>query len=153
MALLALSVGLLAVAPANKVRVLAEHDFALTPDSRTGFQQSWNPAYEAADQDLEQLRSEAVLPGPLYVLGDPVVLLRAERPQALPLHGWGPEKFDARAWQELRRDLRASPPPYVVVSDLSESVIRDRSPELLELIHARYERGFDGASGTWYVRR
>ena len=150
---LAVCVGLLAIAPASKVRMLAAHDFALTAQDRTELQRSWNPAYEAADEDLQVLRSGQVLPGPLYVLGDPVVLLRAERPQALPLHGWGPEKFDARAWEEVRRGLRADPPPYVVVSNLSESLIRSRSPELLEVVDAKYEPAFDGASGTWYVRR
>lgn len=150
---LAASVGVMAVAPVGKLQALVEHDFALTADARDDFQRSWNDTYRTADEDLATLQGGDVLAGPIHVFGDPVVLLRANRPQAVPIHGWGPEKFDARAWQELHRDLHTTLPPYIVVDGFSESVIRSRHPALLEFVEAEYEVAFVGASGTWYVRR
>lgn len=147
------SFGLAAIAPVNKLQALIEHDFALHTEARVAFQGSWNPAYRAAHEDLAHLHSGDVLPGPLYVFGDPVVLLRSGRPQAAAMHGWGPEKLLPRAWQELHRDLRSASPPYIVVDGSSESIIRVRDPALMEFIEARYEPAFVGASGTWYVRR
>jgi hypothetical protein len=152
-AALVVSVGLAAIAPVNKLRVLIAHDFALTADARTHFQQSLNHSYRAADEDLEVLRRGHQLPGPFYVFGDPVLLLRANRPQAVPILGWGPEFLDAKAWHELYSDLRSTLPSYIIVDSYIESFIRRRYPAIMELIAARYEVAFVGASGTWYVRR
>jgi hypothetical protein len=151
-AALAVSVGLAAIAPAAKLRALMEHDFAVTVEARTAYQRSQNPAYHAADDDLAALRgSEA--PGPWYVFGDPVLLLRADRDQAAALPGWGPEIFDTRAWRELHRDLRSTLPPCIVVDRYPESIIRARYPAMMAFVGASYEVAFVGASGTWYVLR
>jgi hypothetical protein len=152
-AALAVSVGLAAIAPVNKLRELIAHDFALTADARTHFQQSLNHSYRAADEDLAVLRRGHQLPGPFYVFGDPVLLLRANRPQAVPVLGWGPEFLDGKAWHELYSDLRSTLPSYIIVDSYIESFIRRRCPAIMELIAARYEVAFVGASGTWYVRR
>jgi len=152
-AALAASVGLAAIAPVKKLRVLMEHDFALTVDARTEYQRSLNYSYLAADKDLELLRSGDDLPGPIYVFGDPVLLLRANRPQAIPILGWGPELLDGTAWHELYSDLRSTLPPYIIVDGYIESIIRQRYPAIMELIESRYKVAFVGASGTWYVRR
>jgi hypothetical protein len=152
-AVLAVSVGLTAIAPADKVRALAEHDLALTVRAREEYRWSWSDAYRAADEDLDVLRSSRVLPGPIYVFGDPVLLLRAHRPQAVPILGWGPEFLDGRAWRELEADLRATEPSYIVVDDYVGSIIIRRYPTILEWIEASYAIAFVGASGTWYARR
>jgi hypothetical protein len=150
---LSLAAGLALIGPAGKLQALAAHGFATDAEARVAFQRSTNAAYRAADEDLARLQAGEVLPGPLYVFGDPVLLWRAERPQAAAVHGWGPEKLVPRAWQELARDLDASPPPYIIVDDRSAGIIASRYPALLDLLHERYEVAFDGASGTWHIRR
>jgi hypothetical protein len=152
-AALGAAMGLAVLAPVQKVRLLMAHDFALTTEARLEYQRAWNHAYRAADEDLDRLRSGEVLPGPLYVFGDPVLLLRANRPQAVPILGWGPEFLDGRAWRELHADLRAAMPPYIVVAGGDvESTIRLRYPDVLAWIQSTYDVAFVGASGTWYVR-
>jgi hypothetical protein len=151
-AALAVSVGLTAIAPTDKVRALAEHDLALTVRAREQYRWSWSDAYRAADEDLDVLRSSRVLPGAIYVFGDPVLLLRAHRPQAVPILGWGPEFLDGRAWRELEADLRATEPSYIVVDDYVGSIVRRRHPRIIDWIEASYDVAFVGASGTWYVR-
>ena len=109
---LGVSVGLLMIAPAHKFRVLVEHEFALTDEARTAFQWATYDSYRAADEDLRVLRSRDVLPGPFYVFGDPVLLLRANRQQAVPIDGWVAEYLDGKAWDEIGRDLRATLPVH-----------------------------------------
>jgi hypothetical protein len=152
-AALAVSVGLAAIAPSHKLGALMQHDFALTIDGRAAFQRSWNDSYRAADEDLQVLRRGKVLPGPFYVFGDPVLLLRANRPQAVAIPGWVPEFLDSRAWQELYSDLRSTLPRYIIVDSYTESIIRSRHPVIMEFIESKYRVAFMGASGAWYVLR
>jgi hypothetical protein len=153
LAALAISIGLIAIAPVKKTDSLMHHDFALTVDARADLRQSWNSDYGAVDADLEVIRQGHMLPGPIYVLGNPLVLLRANRAQAVPILGWGPEIFDDRAWSELESDLRSTLPPYIVVNEFSQALIRSRHPDLMMFIRSRYKIAFIGASGTWYVLR
>jgi hypothetical protein len=152
-AALAVAIGLAAIDPFSKIRVLVEHDFALTADARAEFQRLWNDSYRAADDDLEVLRNSNPLPGPVHVFGDQVLLLKANRPMAVPIPGWGPEALDSRGWQELNADLRSTLPPYIIVNSHLEAMIHSRCPAIMELIDSRYKVAFVGASGTWYVRR
>jgi hypothetical protein len=152
-AALAVSIGLAAIGPVNKIRTLMAYDFALTAAGRTAFQRSWNHSYLAADKDLEVLRSGDPLPGPLHVFGDQFLLLRANRRLAVPIPGWGPWFLDDRAWREMNSDLRSTLPPYIIVESHLESYIRTRSPVIMDLIASRYKVAFVGELGTWYVRR
>ncbi len=152
-AALAVATGLAAIDPVSKIHALVEHDFALTADGRAQFQRGWNDSYRAADEDLEVFRSRNRLPGPIHVFGDQVLLLKLNRPQAIPIAGWAPGFLDGRGWRELDADLHSALPAYIIVDRSSESVIRSHSPGIVELIESRYEVAFVGASGTWYVRR
>ena len=152
-AMLAASTGLAALSPVDKIRLLRDHDFALTPASRTTLFYAVNSFYRAADTDLAVFRRGGVRPGPFYVFGDPVLLHRAQREQAVPILGWGPEFLDNRAWQQLNSDLRAARPPYIIVDGYIESYVRNDCPAILEFIHSEYRIAFTGASGTWYVAR
>jgi Dolichyl-phosphate-mannose-protein mannosyltransferase len=150
---LAVAVGAAAVAPGIKVRSLVDHDLALSVPERAELRVSWNGVYRAVDADLALFRRRDPPPGPMYVLGDPLVLLRAGRAQAVPLLGWGPEIFDDRAWTELETDLRTVRPTYIVIDPFPASLIRKRHPSLMRFIRASYTVAFVGLTGTWYVRR
>ena len=150
---LAVSTGLAAIGPVNKIRTLIKHDFALTTAGRTGFQRSWNYSYLTIDNDLAVFRSGNPLPGPLHVFGDQVLLLRANRRLAVPIPGCGPWFLDDRAWREMNSDLRATLPPYIVVEGDLGSYIRGRAPAIMNLLASRYTVAFVGEFGTWYVRR
>ena len=86
------------------------------------------------------------------MFGDPILLLRANRPQAVAVPGWGPDLLDSRAWRELDSTLRVALPPYIIVDRFSEPFVRSRSPGLMEWIESSYKVAFVGASGTWYLR-
>jgi hypothetical protein len=152
-AALAVSIGLAAIGPVDKIRSVMAYDFALTAAARTAFQQSGNLTYLAADKDLEVLRSGDNLPGPFHVFGDQVLVLRANRRLAVPIPGCGPWFLDDRAWREMHSDLRSTLPPYIIVEAHVESYVRSRSPAIMDLIASRYNLAFVGQFGTWYVRR
>jgi hypothetical protein len=152
-AALVVSVGLAVIVPVNKLQMLMQHDFALTVEARAELRRSWNESYRAADDDLEILRSIEGAPGSLYVFGDPVLLLRANLPQAVPLLGWGPWFYDSRAWRELDSELRSTLPTYIVMDGFTRSLIRIRYTPIIGFIESKYELAFVGASGTWYVLR
>jgi hypothetical protein len=152
LAVLGLSVGLMAIMPAEKIRLLAKHDFALTVDARADLRRSWSPFYQAADEDLEAMGNR--LPaGPLQVFGGPELLLRGDRSPAGPFFALRPEFYDNRAWREVYSALRSTFPIYVVVDDYIGKVISRRFPPVMEFIRSRYRVEFVGSSGTWYVRR
>jgi hypothetical protein len=153
LAMLAISAGAAAVAPMRKTDVLAEHDFAASVEARAELRRSLNDAYLAADRDLEALRRDGAMPGPIYVFGDPIVILRSQRSQGAPIPGWGPEFLDTRAWRELYEDLRSSPPAYIVVDGYVGSFVESRYPKIVSFIQSAYEVAFVGESGTWYRRR
>ncbi len=153
LAALAVSLGLALVAPVEKVRLLARHDFGLTVESRAELRRSMNHSYRAADSDLGLLRRRGVRIGSLYVFGDPIVLLRADRPQAAPILGWGPEVLDGRGWRELYSELRTTLPSYIVIGRYAETLIRRRYPAILDFVASRYRVALDGESGTWYALR
>ena len=153
LAALAVSVGLALVAPIEKVRLLARHDFGLTVESRAELRRSMNHSYRAADSDLELLRRRGVRIGSLYVFGDPIVLLRADRAQAAPILGWGPELLDARGWRELYSELRTMLPSYIVIGRYEGTLIRSMYPAILDFVDSRYRVALDGKSGTWYALR
>ena len=146
-------VALALIWPVTKARGLATYDFAVTSTSRVAYHRSLSHSYAAADHDLEILRRRSAMPYSLYVFGDPVLLLRANRPQPVPILGWGPEFLDERAWRELERDLRSSPPTHIVVDPYVESFILTRRPAVMHWILSAYEVAFVGASGTWYETR
>jgi hypothetical protein len=151
-AFLAVSVGVAAIGPAYKLRVLREHRFALTLETRKAFWWFWSEFYQRIDEDLDVLGSR-LSPGPLHVFGDPVFLLRANRPQGLPFLGLRPEFYDGRLWRELYSDLRSTLPATIIVDPYIGSVIRSRYPAIMDFIESRYEVALVGASGTWYVLR
>jgi hypothetical protein len=151
--MLSISAGVAAVAPIRKADVLAEHDFAASVEARAELRRSLNDAYLAADRDLEALRRDGAVPGPIYVFGDPIVILRSLRTQGAPIPGWGPEFLDTRAWRELYGDLRSRPPAYIVVDRYVGSFVESRFPKIMSFIRSAYEVAFVGESGTWYRRR
>jgi hypothetical protein len=151
-ATLGVSVGLSAIGPIHKFGALMRHDFRLSDDARASFRWGWSGTYKDADTDLERFGAR-LLPRPLHVFADPVVLFRANRAPAIPFLGQDPKSYDRRAWQEMDSDLRSTLPPNIIVNGYHASIIRSRFPAIMEWIESRYKVAFVGASGTYYVLR
>ena len=135
--------------PSTSSRALNRHDFALTAQSRREFRHSWNPAYQAADEDLDVLRRTEVLPGPFFVFGDPILLLRANRAQAISVPGMGPRLVPGQqgmAGARLRIALRGA---SLHRRRQLQRAVRPEPvlPASMERIESNGEVAFVGASG------
>lgn len=141
----------------RKVVHLARHDWALTPQDRWEFQvqTSRGNAYgrwEACSAFL--LRSDA-RPGPIYVLGDPVMYWIAKRRPIVPRCGGTMMNQLSRAgWQQITRGLEAGGNTYIFVSSGDRRLLqylRPASEPMLELLQSGYRVEKRDECGTWYV--
>jgi hypothetical protein len=101
--------------------------------------------------DAAAFLEEHAPPGPIYVFGDPTILLLTGRPQAIPLQGsaWG--FFLPSQWRELPRDLRAARPVWIFLEASSRSLLEGRSQETLALLASNYHVVWDTPYGRWYA--
>jgi hypothetical protein len=133
---------------------LVQNDLALTVAGREGFRSAYMAEYRLADQSVAFVRAPDAADGDIYVFGNPIYLMRSGRDQAIPMHGWSPEFNDERAWEEIRTDLAAEMPRYVLIDDFSMEIISERSPETLSFLESRYDLlRRDPGDVTWYEAR
>ncbi|MFN0100216.1 MAG: hypothetical protein ACKVS7_16245 [Gemmatimonadaceae bacterium] len=98
------------------------------------------------------LREPTSRSGAVYVFGDPLRQLYAERPAASPIHGWAWELQPTAMWTRVARDLDTAPAAYVYVSNEYERLIAERAPPMQRLLAERYRPLLESADGRWYER-
>ena len=86
------------------------------------------------------------------MFGDPILLLRANRPQAVAVPDGARSCWTAGHGGSWTPTCASTLPPYIIVDRFSEPFVRSRSPGLMEWIESSYKVAFVGANGTWYVR-
>ncbi len=118
------------------------HEYRLTHDER--YARLWS--------ETAFLRDPASRPGPVYVFGDPLRHLHAERPAASPIHGWAWELQPQAMWERVVRDLEVTGSAYIYVSHEYERLIAARAPRMQDLLARRYRPHREGPDGRWYER-
>ncbi len=98
------------------------------------------------------LRDPTSRPGAVYVFGDPLRQLYADRPAASPIHGWAWELQPTVMWTRVARDLDTAPAAYVYVSNEYGRLIAERAPSMQRLLAERYRPLLESADGRWYER-
>lgn len=90
--------------------------------------------------------------GPVYVFGDPTILLLSGRSSALPEQGsaWGFYLPDQ--WRRLPDALRTSTPVWVFLEELSRPTVEQISPETAALLHDHYRVVWSTPYGRWFER-
>lgn len=128
---------------------LTEHDLVLSVGDRRAYREAtWGP-YADATVEARFLAEQGGSPDPIYVLGDPVLLLVAGRDQAVPMNGWSADIMSRRQWKELAEDLDRARPPFIYVETGSRTYLADRSEEMVNLLDDATVLD-DGPKGTWY---
>jgi hypothetical protein len=92
------------------------------------------------------------LKGEIYVAGDPIHYLLANRSQSTRLNGWALEFFLPAQWMQLRVELQQTHPPYLFIESAYEELMAQKSPKLVDWIHQHYEADPQG-NGIWYRER
>ncbi len=133
-----------------KVYHLARFGFAIDPQQRERYRiDSWKP-YRISSLNAAFLEDRATRPGPIYVIGDALVMPLAHRAQAIPLIGSSPEMLPPSTWREMVRELRKATPPYVFVQDGWQMLIDRNSREMRAFLDGHYRVLGRTAQGTWY---
>lgn len=102
---------------------------------------SWWHAHTAAVPVPAVREAAAALPrlpdGPIYVFGDPQLLMVSGRPMAGSVHGWAWELQPATMAARLLADWAGDPPVAIHLSPPYEKLLRERYRELADWIDAR----------------
>lgn len=146
----------LALAPigghgANAYLRLLRHGGGLTADGRAAARRAAGQAYRDADDAAAGLTR----PGPIFVAGDPLIYLRADRRPCVAVNGWALELYDRDLRVRLAEQLREVRPAAIFVAGPPhgyDRLVRNRYPELQALLNAEYAPAARLACGTWYDR-
>jgi uncharacterized MnhB-related membrane protein len=117
------------------------------------YQRRRSPTYESIWQSTAFLRGSDALPGPIYVVGDPLYLQASGREQAIPTHGWSWEMLLQSQWDALATELSDAAPAYVFLDDDLAAMVADRSPATLVWLARDYQRLTADPDGVWFERR
>ena len=118
-----------------------------------GYQRSIDPEYDRAWQQMAFLREPDALPGPIYVIGNPLYQLFSGRPQAIPVNGWAWETLSDERLALVAHELRAAEPAYMFVNRNFMHTVVPRAPGIITWIRLSYEPLVEDPNGTWYRHR
>jgi hypothetical protein len=94
---------------------------------------------------------------PIYVFGNPLIYLVAQRKQALPIHGWSWEVYPEQLWAELPRQLEVARPAYVFLARYYRRIFPQTppfGPQVIDYLDRNYHVLWDeDAFGRLYRRR
>ena len=128
---------------------LVRHDLGLHREDR----ERLGAEHELAYRRGAALRDEVLVPGDLYVLGNPLLHHVTGRPLGTRVHSWAGEQPRAEEWADVLSDLQHRPPAVIVVSR-SHAMLADRHvPGLWTVLDDGYCEVGAYDTDTWYVRR
>jgi hypothetical protein len=107
--------------------------------------------YARAVPDDAVLTTADAKPGPIYVLGTPLIYYLTDRPQAVPLNGWSPEMFLSEQWMELGVSIRQKRPPFIFISAENRDLLPNRGQQLQDAINSNYTLLSHSLPGDWYA--
>jgi hypothetical protein len=122
----------------------------LTPTMQLQYQIHAAPSYRATHQDVQFIQQPESLPGPIYVVGNPIVYLLADRLQAVPLQGWIPEMLLPEQWRQLESQLLAAQPNYIFVAREDD---RRLDQQFKAFVEQHYAVAQINEFSTWYQIR
>jgi hypothetical protein len=117
---------------------------------------SRHDGYARSSREADFVRAPGARPGPIYVIGDPLVCWLAGRRSSVPRDGGILFHFTTRdQWAAAARRLEETGTPYVFVESprLRElASFRPRSDPMLRELAARYRLARESPDGTWFER-
>ncbi len=132
---------------ADMGQIMTRSGLPLTPASQLQYQVLKAPLYNALAKDMEFLKQPGRLPGDIYVIGNPVAYVLAERQQAVPLIGWISELFLPDQWRQLIGQLSVAKPNYIYVMREHDHLV---NPMFRQFLATHYGVAQTLDFGTWY---
>ncbi|WP_341524531.1 hypothetical protein WKK05_17995 [Nostoc sp. UHCC 0302] len=134
-----------------KSLALIKNKFALTEDRRINYQNVFRKDYFSLHSDVKFLSDSGSLSGDIFVAGDPSIYYLSGRNQATPLNTWSLELFLPEQWSQLQKELVSIKPPYIFISNEYISLVKQKSPQIMELINHKYKLLSKSNKGIWYI--
>jgi hypothetical protein len=128
-------------------KIMTRSGLPLTPASQLQYQLLKAPLYRELAHDMEFLKQPGTRPGKIYVIGNPVAYVLADRQQAVPLLGWISEMLLPEQWQELASQLTVAHPNYLYVMREHDHLI---DPAFRQFLTTHYAPVQTLDFGTWY---
>jgi hypothetical protein len=134
---------------ARNLDAVATHGFALSTADRADLRADLEPEYRNARAWADRVHRDDRPDVGVFVLGNPLDLYLADRPQTVSINGWSPEQYPEDVWARLRRELSRARPTELVVDRFSRDIMRDRSPATDRLIRRLYAPYGGAGDDTW----
>jgi hypothetical protein len=106
--------------------------------------------YSPFINDASPVLAGYAAPGPIYVMGSPLIYYLSGRPQAVALNGWSPEWLLDDQWIQLSAELRAKRPGYIFVDGDDNGVLLQRGQAFLKTLNDIYHPITHADNQTWY---
>jgi hypothetical protein len=127
--------------------LMVRSGFDLTQAGQRRYQSLSSHWYQTAITETAFLKAPGSLPGDIYVIGESIFYVLADRGQAVPLLGCVPEIFLKEQWFELISQLQVAKPPYLfVASDYTEPI----PDHFMQFLTSTYRPIHQSEAGTWY---
>ncbi|MBE9034787.1 glycosyltransferase family 39 protein [aff. Roholtiella sp. LEGE 12411] len=130
---------------------LVQNNFALTEQTRFKYQSVFRKEYPSLHSEVDFLSKPGNLSGDIFIIGDPSLYYLSGRNQATSLNGWSVELFVPQQWTELLKELDSSKPAYIFIHNTYKSMIKEKSPKMLEFLEQKYRIEHQSNRGTWYI--
>lgn len=115
-----------------------------------GYRRSVSTEYAQASDAAAFLQAHAQ-PGPIYVFGDPNILLLSRRPQVIREQGSAWAFYGDKHWHDLAERLTATRPVWIFVETKMRPVLEQMSPGTVSLLARDYRVVWDEPYGRWYA--
>jgi hypothetical protein len=133
--------------------ILFRHGLPAAPEAeRLRYADRFNVNYAPYFRDTAFLRDPGSRPGPIYVLGDPVLYYVAGRTQAVAIPGQWFENYDAGTWDRLAEQLARRAPVYIYVHEPLWEWMAEPPAQIRRILAERYRVLRRAPNGTWYER-
>ncbi|MFM2430834.1 MAG: hypothetical protein RLZZ511_2047 [Cyanobacteriota bacterium] len=126
---------------------IARSTIPLTAEMQVQYQRQAAPLYNAAVTELEFLNAPDRPEGSLYVFGNPVLYLLANKDQPIPMQGWISEILLPEQWKTLVEQLDRARPRYIYIMTEDAKYI---APNVTTWLGQHYQRQQESKFGTWY---
>lgn len=141
-----------------RVLALGRNDFALTRHGRRDFQEfvSSDSSHRVIRREVAFLSEPGAIPGPVYVIGNPLFNWESGRRPGAPRHGAVlPSNATAEQWEQTTAYLRGHPPAYVAFERgyFERWTTRPELASFREWLHRDYRLEREGAKAAWWARK
>ncbi len=135
------------------LRIVRERPFASSA-ALERYRVASSTEYAGAVVDAELPLRVGSDPGPIYVFGNPLIYVLANRPQAIAMTSWASYLHPPSIWARLDNELSAARPIYIfVLEDRGVDISSARSPNISLTLARDYVEAARTVDGTWYRRR